>query len=170
LVQAAERRLGCYPRRRIELIHQRLRGCEQAIQAVLQQTTSANERVAHLAVRIERLNEQMQAAEAQIQTLRIQPASRRQAGPYSQLNRLIKQQMGWQVQRTRAQAQLTQAAAVAERHRQRLVAEAQTYELERQRLQARYARCCAENAAQPNPPRCRIRLDARAVSCCESAQ
>jgi hypothetical protein len=160
LVQAAERRLGCYPRRRTELIQQRMQACEQAIQTVLQQTTSANGRVARLAVRIERLNEQIQAAEAQIQTLRIQPASRRQAGRYSQLNRLIKQQMGWQAAWTRAQAQLTQAAAVAERQRQRLVAEAQTYELERQRLQARYERFCAENAAQPNPPRCRIRLDA----------
>jgi len=81
LVQAAERRLRCYPRRRTELIQQRMQACEQAIQTVLQQTTSANECVARLAVRIERLNEQIQAAEAQIQTLRIQPASRATSGP-----------------------------------------------------------------------------------------
>jgi hypothetical protein len=160
LVQAAERRLGCHPRRRTELIQQRIQACEQAIQTVLQQTTCANERVMRLAARIERLREQIQSAEARIQTLRTQPASHRQAGPYSQLNRLSKQQTGWQAAWTRAQAQLTQAAAVAERQRQRLVAEAQTYQAERQRLQARYECFCAENAAQPDAPRYKIRLDA----------
>jgi hypothetical protein len=160
LVQAAERRLGCHPRRRTELIQQRIQACGQAIQAVLRQTTAANARVTRLTARIARLSEQIQDAEAHIQTLRTQPISRRQAGPYSQLNRLIKQQTGWQTQRTRAQAQLTQTAAVAERHRQRLVAEAQTYQAERQRLQARYERFCAENVQQPATPRCKIRLDA----------
>jgi hypothetical protein len=160
LVQAAERRLGCHPRRRTELLQQRIQACAQAIQAVLRQTTAANERVTHLTARSERLTEQIQHAEAHIETLRTQPASRRQAGPYSQLSRLIKQQAGWQAQRTRAQAQLNQAAAFAERHRQRLVAEAQTYQAERQRLQARYERFCVENAQQPDAPRCKIRLDA----------
>ena len=160
LVQAAERRLGCHPRRRIELIQQRIQACEQAIQAVLLRTTSANERMTRLIARIERVTEQIQHAEVHIQTLRTQPASPRQAGPYSQLNRLIKQQAGWQAQRTRAQAQLAQATAVAERQRQRLVTEAQIYQAERQRLQARYARFGAENAQQPNAPRCKIRLDA----------
>ncbi len=149
LVQAAERRLGCHPRRRTDLIQQRIQACAQVIQAVLRQTTAANERVTYLTARIARLSEQIQDAEAHIQTLRTQPASRRQAGPYSQLNRLIKQQTGWQAQQTRAQAQLTQAAAVAECHRQRLVAEAQTYQAERQRLQARYQRFCAEKRCNP---------------------
>jgi hypothetical protein len=35
LVQAAERRLGCHPRRRTELIQQRIQACAQAIQALL---------------------------------------------------------------------------------------------------------------------------------------
>jgi hypothetical protein len=160
LVQAAERRLGCHPRRRTALIQQRIQACSQAIQAVLCQTTAANARVTRLAARIERLSQQIQAAEAQIQTLRAQPASPRQAGPYSQLNRFSKQQAGWQAQHTRAQTQLAQALGVAERHRQRLVAEADTYQAERQRLQVRYERLCAENAQQPDAPRCNIRLDA----------
>ena len=160
LVQAAERRLGCHPRRRTELIQQRLQACEKAIQAVMLQATSTNERVTHLTVRIERVTEQIQQAEVHIQTLRAQPASPRQAGPYSQLNRLSKQQAGWQAQRTRGQARLTQATTVAERQRQRLVTEAQTYQAERQRLQARYECFCAENAQQPDAPRCKIRLDA----------
>ena len=160
LLQAAERRLGCHPRRRTELIQQRIEACEQALRAALAQTTGANERVTRVTARLMRLTAQIQQAEIHIQVLRVQPASARQAGPYSQLNRLLKQQAGWQAQLSRAQAQLTQATAVAERQRQRLVAEAQTYQAERQRLQARYERFGAENAQQPDAPRCKIRLDA----------
>ena len=160
LLQAAERRLGCHPRRRTELIRHRMEACEQAIRAALAQTTSANERVTRGTARLTRLTEQIQQVEIRSQALRVQPASARQTGPYSQLNRLLKQQAGWQAQLSRAQAQLTQATAVAERQRQRLLTEAQTYQAERQRLQARYARFCAENAQQPDAPRCKIRLDA----------
>ena len=81
LVQAAERRLGYHRRRHIELIQQRIQACEQAIQTVLQQTTSANERVMRLAARSEHLSEQIQAAEAQIQTLRTQPRITAASGP-----------------------------------------------------------------------------------------
>ena len=38
LLQAAERRLGCHPRRRTELIRHRMEACEQAIRAALAQT------------------------------------------------------------------------------------------------------------------------------------
>ena len=48
LVQEAERRLGCHPRRRTELIAQRIQACEQAIGGV-EQTTAANERVTQTA-------------------------------------------------------------------------------------------------------------------------
>lgn len=160
LLQAAERRLGCHPRRRTELIRQRMEACEQVIRAALAQTTSANERVTRVTARLTRLTEQIQQAEGRIQALRGQPASARQAGPYSQLNRLLKQQAGWQAQLGRAQTQLAQATAVAERQRERLLTEAQTYQAERQQLQARYERFCAENAQQPDAPRCKIRLDA----------
>jgi hypothetical protein len=160
LLQAAERRLGCHPRRRTELIQQRMEACEQAMRAALAQTTSANDRVTRVTARLTRLTEQIQHAEVRIQALRVQPASARQAGPYSQLNRLRKQQAGWQAQLGRAQAQLAQATGVAERQRQRLLTEAQTYQAERQRLQARSERFWAENAQQPDAPHCTIRLDA----------
>ena len=104
LVQAAERRLGCHPRRRTELIQQRIAACEQAMQAVLAQTTAPIS-VSPVRQPPERLTAQIQHAEVRIQTLRDQPASARQAGPYSQLNRLLKQQAGWQAQLGRAQAQ-----------------------------------------------------------------
>ena len=113
LVQAAEQRLGCHPRRRTELIQPRIAACEQAMQAALAQTTGANERVTRATARLTRLTAQIQHAEVRIQTLRGQPASARQVGPYSQCNRLLKQQAGWQAQLGRAQAQLAQATAVA---------------------------------------------------------
>lgn len=113
-----------------------------------------------LTTRVAHLTEQIQQAEARIQTLRSQSESPRQAGPYSQFNRLTKQQAGWQGQLRRAQAQLAQATAVAERQQQRLDKQAQTHQTERQRLQARYERLCAENDRQPNAPHCKIRLDA----------
>ena len=160
LLQAAERRLGCHPRRRTELIQQRIHACEQAIRAALAQATTASEHVTNLTAQVARLSEQIQQAEVRIQTLRTNPALPRQVSPYSQLNRLTNQQVGWQTQLTRAQAQLAQATTVAERLRQRLVTEAQTYQAERQRLQVRYERFWAENARQPNAPRCKIRLDA----------
>ena len=160
LVQAAEQRLGCHPRRRTELIQPRIAACEQAMLAALAQTTGANERVTRATARLTRLTAQIQHAEVRIQTLRGQPASARQAGPYSQCNRLLKQQAGWQAQLGRAQAQLAQATAVADRQRQRLLTEAETYQADRQRLQARYERFCVENAQQPDAPHCRIRLDA----------
>jgi len=159
LLQAAERRLGCHPRRRTELIQPRIAACESA-QATLAQACKANVRVTNLTTRVAHLTEQIQQAEARLQTLRTQPGSPRQAGPYSRLNRLTKQQAGWQEQLRRAQTQLVGATAVAERQQQRLDREAQTYQAERQRLQARYERLCAENARQSNAPRCKIRLDA----------
>jgi hypothetical protein len=84
------------------------------------------------------------------------PTSSRQAGPYSRLNRLKKQMVGWRAQMERAQAQMTQARAVAARHRERR----QTRLAERLRLQERYERLSQDNARQSDPPRCRLRMDA----------
>ena len=84
------------------------------------------------------------------------PASSRQAGPYSRFNRLKKQIIGWRGQMERAQAQMTQARAVAARHRERRQARL----AERLRLQERYERLCQDNARQSDPPRCRLRMDA----------
>jgi hypothetical protein len=50
------------------------------------------------AERIVQLARQIEAAEAQVQALGTIPASTRQAGPYSQFNRLKKQIVGWRGQ------------------------------------------------------------------------
>jgi len=156
LIQEAERRLGCHPRRRTELVTQRILACEQGI-AELERLAAQQERrgVMH-AQRVARLTGQIQAAEAQVQALVETPASTRQAGPFSRLNRLKKQLTGWRSQLERVQARLVQASLVAQRHRQRMQAQG----AERDQLQERYVWLCQENARQCNPPRCRLRMDA----------
>jgi len=156
LVQEAEQRLGCYPRRRTELVAQRLSACEQGITELDRLTARKEQRVAAQSQRIARLTEQIQAVEAQVQALVEAPLSTRQAGPYSRLNRLHRQMTGWRGQLERAQAQLTQAGQVAQRHREHM--HRQVAELHR--LQERYERWCQDNARQSDPPRCTLRMDA----------
>lgn len=156
LVQEVERRLGCHPRRRTELAAQRLSACEGEVAELEQQAARQEECAVAQAERLVRLADQIGAAEAQVQTLKTTPASSRQAGPYSRLNRLKQQIIGWRGQMERAQAQMTQAEVVAIRHRERQQARL----AERIRLQERYERLCQENARQLNPPRCRLRMDA----------
>jgi hypothetical protein len=156
LVQEAERRLGCHPRRRTELVAQRLSACEGEMAELERQAARQEERAAAQAERVVALAGRIGAAEAQVRAMEMTPASSRQAGPYSRLNRLRKQIVGWQAQMERAQAQMTQARAVAARHRERR----QTRLAERLRLQERYERLSQDNARQSDPPRCRLRMDA----------
>jgi hypothetical protein len=156
LVQAAERRLGCHPRRRTELVAQRISACEQVIAEGKRLAARQEQRATQQTQRIARLTGQIEVAEAQVRVLVATPASTRQAGPYSQLNRLRKQIAGWQGQLSRAQTQQTRALEAAKQHRERV----QAHEAECQRLQARYERLSQDNAGQPQPPRCRLRMDA----------
>jgi hypothetical protein len=156
LVEGAERALGCHPRRRIELVAQRISSCDRVIAELERLVSQQEQRTADQAQRTARLTEQIQAAESQVRSLLTVPASTRQGGPYSQLNRLRKQIAGWQGQIERAKAQGVQASEVAERHRERV----QGHVAERNRLQERYERLSQDNACQPTPPRCRLRMDA----------
>jgi hypothetical protein len=161
LVQQAERRLGCHPRRRTELVAQRLSVCEQEIAALERQAAQQEQLAVAQAERVIRLADQIAAAEAQAGALGTTrhyraASSSRQTGPYSKFKRLKKQISGWCGQMERAQVQITQARAVTARHRERRLARL----AERIRLQERYERLCQENARQSDPPRCRLRMDA----------
>ena len=154
LLQAAEQRMGCHPRRRTELVQQRIQACEQAIVALEQQTVQQSERLSAVRERIERLAKQIGQAEAGVQTLLNSPSSTRQAGPYSRLNRLQRQLAGWQVQYDRAQKQLVKVRTVVEGHKLRLQDKIQSQRTEWKRLHARYAQLCQENTQECIPPRC----------------
>jgi hypothetical protein len=108
LIQEAERRLGCHPRRRTELILKRLEACEQSLTQALALTTQENAHATAKAERVMRLVEQIRQAEVQIEALGTAPISSRRTGPYSKLTRLQSQIEGWRKQLVRAQAQLAQ--------------------------------------------------------------
>lgn len=156
LVQDAERRLCCHPRRRTEWLEQRIAAGAQAITDLERLAAQQDQRVAAQAERVTRLTEQIRQVESQVQALQAAPISTRQAGPYSTINRLKRQLAGWQGQLERAQAHIGQARTVAQGHRDRAQAQA----VERDRLQARCERLRQENARQPDPPDCTLRVDA----------
>ncbi len=160
LICAAEHRLGCHPRRRPELVQQRMTACEQVIVALEEQLAQTDPRPADQTSRIERLGTQIRDGERRIQELEAAPPAPRQDGPYSTLNRLRKQVVGWHGQLARAHAQLAHLQTVGEQRRQRLQEQLTGQRAECQRLCAHYARLCQDNALLPNPPHCKLRLDA----------
>jgi hypothetical protein len=160
LVQAAERRLGCHPRRRTELLAQRIVACEQALQRQEEQLRQADPRLAVQQERGARLQRQIQEAEARIRQLLEQPASSRQSGPYSALSRLRKQVTGWRRQWEHGQQRLARFQTVGQHQQQRAHAAVAAQQNELQRLRQRYELFCQENAQQLNPPRCKLRADA----------
>lgn len=160
LLQEAERRLGCHPRRRTELLAQRSAACEQTIATLQARLTQVDPRLVSQLARCERLAQQIQEAEAQIEKLVAQPASPRQNGPYSQLARLRQQMVGWYRQLGHAQQRVGQLNAVMQHQRQRSQQELTVRQAELQRLRERHERFCRENVEQAHPPHCKLRADA----------
>lgn len=156
LLEDAEHLLGCHPRRRTELLAQRLEACEQRLAEWERLAAQHQHRIATQTERLARLTAQIRHAQTQIQTLLAAPASTRQGRPYSALGRLQGQVLRWQGQRERAQRQGAQASAVAQSHRERVQAKAE----ERDRLRERLERLQQENARSAAPPRCKLRVDA----------
>ncbi|MCL5264900.1 MAG: hypothetical protein M1343_06880 [Chloroflexi bacterium] len=156
LLADAERRLGCHPRRRPELVAQRIVACEQTIGAV---ETKAVQKEAAVAAQLERvasLQERLARAHAAMEVLLAAPLSSRQSGPYSTLSRLQKQMDGWQGQLRRAEARLARLRKAAQEYRQ----QTQRQQEECERLRTRWQELCAQNDGQPDAPRCKIRIDA----------
>lgn len=156
LLQAAEQRLGCYPRRRPELVQQRLPASQQKQAEWDQKVTQRQQQIETPTQRLRQLAERIQQATQQIRAWQRKPLSTRQAGPSSKLSRLPKQRKGWRRQQKRAQARLIHLQARAPQAQAQQQAQAQ----EVIQLQARYDRRCQDNARQSPPPRCKIRLDA----------
>jgi hypothetical protein len=156
LIHDAEQRLKCHPRRRTELVEQRLTACMDTLAAQERLVAHQAQRILQQTQRLERLDAQLGEAHRQVRWLQVAPVSRRQRGPYSQLSRLQRQIEGWQRQQERAQAQIVQAQAVAQRQQERV----HLLSAERERLHAYLAQLHGENALQVDPPPCTIRLDA----------
>jgi hypothetical protein len=156
LLQDAERRLGCHPRRRTEWLAQRIAACEQRLAEGERLAAQQEQRVTTQSERVERLRTQIRHAQTEIRNLLAAPGSSRPGRTQSALGRLQAQGARWQGQLERAQRQRAQAGAVAQAQQERLQAQAR----ERERLRARWARLEQENARQADPPRCKLRVDA----------
>jgi hypothetical protein len=156
LIQDAERRLQCHPRRRTELVEERLAQGAVGLAEQERLASQHEQRMHQQQQRLEQLDGKIREGQAQVRWLQVVPASRRQNGPYSQLSRLQAQLEGWQGQQERTQAQIAHAQAVAQRQRAR----AQALRAEQVRLEAYLEQLHQDNAAQLDPPRCTMRLDA----------
>ncbi len=160
LIREAEQRMGCHPRRRTELLAQRMAACEQTVARLQADLAQVDPRLVTQLARCERLNRQLQEADAQIQKLRAQPASPRQAGPYSLLSRLGQRMAGWDGQLRHAQQRVLRLNAIRQRRREHGQQELAVQQGELQRLRERHERFCQENAQQTAPPHCKLRTDA----------
>ena len=156
LIEAAEQRLGCYPRRRTQGLLRRIDECHQRVAKWARLATQQDRQVSTQTQRLARLTAHIQQAQAQRQTMPTPPASTRPAGPYGKHHRLNQQIARWQRQCQRAQTLIAKATVVAQHHRDRQHAANAAHE----HLQARYRRLCQDNVRQPRPPRCKIRIDA----------
>jgi len=156
LMQLAERRMGCHPQRRPELLQTRLEASRTALTTLLRKTEKPTAKLHAEEQRVTRLSEEIRLAQVEMGKLEAAPRSSRHNGPFRRLSRLRQQVAGRESQRRRAKIRLE--------HRRQTVAHYQA------RIEAAQAVCGGlteqlerfrdENAAQANPSRFCIRLDA----------
>jgi hypothetical protein len=156
LIQAAEARLGVHPRRRTELLDQRIAAHQATIAAAEQHLTALSAQIQQLHQGREQTHRDRQASRRRITVLQLEPVSPQQAGPFGALTHELRRAQWLE---RRAAGLLVQVEKLRGRQRaaQAAVAAAQTT---LRPLVARRAHLAAENAAQPDPPRCCLRMDA----------
>jgi hypothetical protein len=96
LVQEAERRLGCHPRRRVELLDLRVATTQQRLAALFQGAVAADKAAQAYCQREELLRAQIEAAKQQLWELRRHPRSARQHNPHGALTQLHAQISQWE--------------------------------------------------------------------------
>ena len=156
LVEMAEQRMGCHPRRRVELVQQRGAACQQAMVDLETEVARHRQRMDTLSQRVTRLQQQISGAQSEIQALLSEPISTRQPGRYSRLSQLKRRSASWEAQLQRATSGLTRAHSTGQSCAQRLQARRD----ELGYLQVRYEHFSRQNDQQSVPPRCCIRMDA----------
>jgi hypothetical protein len=154
MVEATEARLGCRPRRRTDLLRQRIAAVEAKMAqkqgwGKRQQTTIRQQigRQIRLGHQLQTLRPRLAELEARYQGKRVPP--------YSKLAQARKQKASWERQLQSALEQESQARCALRQHQQRL--EALT--TERDALLNWLAQLEVDNATNPNPVRLRWLLD-----------
>jgi hypothetical protein len=154
IVEGAEARLGCRPRRRTELVRQRIEAIEakiiqrrrwsEAQQNVIRQQI---ERQIHLGTQLQALKPRLAELEAWYENKPVRP--------HSKLAQARKRKASWEHQLRSAFEQENQARRAVRQHRQRL----EMLVAERDALLNWLAQLEVDNATQPNPVRIRWLLD-----------
>lgn len=156
LIAEAERRLGCHPWRRVDLLAARVQTHETALAELRHRLEEYTQALTTQCACQAQLADQLRQAQAQLQTWAENPLSARQNGCYSQFNRLQRQVAGWRARLARAQ----RAQAYAEGTLRGLQHRLAQMQQEHDNLLSRLAHLCDENDTQPEAPHCRVRVDA----------
>lgn len=154
IVEGTETRLGCRPRRRTELVCQRIEAVEAKI-AQRRRWCDAQQTI--IRQQIERqvcLGDQLQALRPRLAELEMQYEGKR-VRPHSKLAQARKQKAIWERQLRSALEQESQARQALRQHQQRLAA----LLAERDVLLSWLAQLEIDNATNPNPVRMRWLLD-----------
>ena len=154
LVQAAESRLRCRPRRRVELVKSRIASLESRLEQYRTHWEQQNQQLQAEQGLQRRLAEQLAAQCALLGALEVAQGDR-PVKPYSRLAKVRRRGESWQRQLSHAQQRAAVIGHKLAYH------QAMIDQLTQQREQL--AQWCAEleadNAANPNPVRVRINLD-----------
>jgi hypothetical protein len=154
MVAATEARLGCRPRRRTELVQQRISALAATI---AQKQRWIEQQEAIIREQIERqirLGDRLHSLRAELASLEAQYADR-QVAPHSKLAQARQQKETWERQLGAALEQEGQARRALCHHQRHLAA----LSVERDALLNHLARLEVDNAANPNPVRMRWLLD-----------
>jgi hypothetical protein len=163
LVEAAERTTGVRPRRRTELVQRRLDSLALRLARFEGLAARQEVEIKEIAARLDWLVVRLALAawrlgETEAPLLpNCLSLEAPMLGTHSQArSRLEKQRASWQGQEERARAQLAKARSVLARHQ----AQAASIHQELDALALWLSRLAADNATNPNPPVCLLRLDA----------
>jgi hypothetical protein len=154
IVEGAESRLGCRPRRRTELVHQRIVAIEVKIDQRRHWSDTRRATIRRQIERQIRLGNQLQTLKPQLAELEAQYADK-PLHPHSKLAQARKRKTSQERQLRSALEQENEARGVLYQHRRRL----KTLIAERDALLSWLAQLEVDNATHPNPVRIRWLLD-----------
>jgi hypothetical protein len=153
LIAAAEVRLGCHPRRRSELVLERAAGMQAHLTRLDQQLLAAQEQFTQTLARRAVVHSRWQQAGRHVLRHRLRdPAD----APTAMLLR-------WQQRQARLatrEARLTMRLHACRQHQEQIRVRQQALRGQLRHLHERAAVLAAENAAQPDAPVVRLRMDA----------
>lgn len=156
LLAEAERRLGCHPRRRVELLDTRIASYERWIVEWTAVDDRYSAQAKTVATAENQARQQWREAEWAVWRLQRFPKSDRQDGPYGALTQAQARVERFKLRTERLSARWTKLIRQAQRYRTGVAWAQEQIRL----LAERRAHFAAENAAQPDAPRCRMRMDA----------